>query len=102
MDIQDWLERIKGQPYHSETQMPTNPYGFVVGWKEGKGYVLGPYKSDEEVDAHTMEFDPDKFVVVWSKYRQQSRVTRGVKHDKLDTGEALVEATERMKHQDGN
>lgn len=98
MDIQEWLELIKSKPYHSGEQSVDKPHGFVVGWKDGRGYVLGPYRNDEEVASHSMEFDPDKFVVIWSKYRQQSKVTQGVKHDRLDSGENLEGATKRMRH----
>ena len=99
MDIQEWLDFIKNKPYHSSEQTSANPYGFVVGWLNGRGYVLGPYTSDEEVASHTMEFDPDKYAVIWSPYREQSKVTRGSKHDRLDSGDDLVQATKRMRHQ---
>ena len=99
VNIQEWLELIKGKPYHSSEQSTTNPHGFVVGWKNGRGYVLGPYHSDEEINTRSMEFDPDKVAVLWSRYRQNSMVTRGVKHNKLESGEDIDDATKRMGHQ---
>jgi len=102
MEVQDWLETIKTKPYHSESQSPQTPYGFVVGWKDGKGYVLGPYNDEDSVNRHSMEFDPNSFVAIWSRYRQQNVVTRGVKHDKLDSGSDLTDASKRMKHQETN
>lgn len=99
MNVQEWLEQVQSRPYHSPTQTSDTPYGFVVGWKDGRGFVLGPYTSDEEVVTHSMEFDPNNYVVIWSRYRQQSWVTRGSKHDRLDTGDDLLDATKRMRHQ---
>jgi len=98
INVDEWLEKIKSQTYHTTERDPKHPYGFVVGMMEGKGHVLGPYQTEEEANMHAMTFDPDKVTVVWSKFSQSNMVTRGVKHNLLDSGASLGEATKRMRH----
>lgn len=101
MNYEELLTWIKNKPYHSESQDPIHPYGFVIGFCDGKTFIMGHYSTVEKANEIAMtNFEPDKYIIIWSKYRNSSMVTRGIKHDKLEFGGDLREATRRVRHKE--
>ena len=84
--LEEALEKIKSRNYSE--QSPEHPYAAIIGWKEGGWKTVCGFHNQEDAESKaTEEFDPDSYVIIWSRFKNLAKVGGG----KIENGTLLEE-----------